>query len=62
MVCSEVIIIQIIGLVISLALMVVFYVCMLRPHLSELTKCRRRVAYLLSTVSRFTLRVTMHDF
>ncbi|GAX73356.1 hypothetical protein CEUSTIGMA_g809.t1 [Chlamydomonas eustigma] len=47
---NDVIIIQIIGLVISLTLMVIFYVCLLRPYLSEISKCRKRVAYLLSTL------------
>jgi hypothetical protein len=31
--------------------MLYFYFFMLRPFLLELTRCRRRIAYLLSTVS-----------
>jgi hypothetical protein len=40
--------IQIVGLVLSLVLMIFFYFFMLRPYLKELTKCRKRIAYLLS--------------
>ncbi|GAX73347.1 hypothetical protein CEUSTIGMA_g800.t1 [Chlamydomonas eustigma] len=42
--------IHIIGLALSLALMLYFYFFMLRPFLLELTRCRRRIAYLLSTL------------
>ncbi|GAX73365.1 hypothetical protein CEUSTIGMA_g818.t1 [Chlamydomonas eustigma] len=47
---TSVLTIHIIGLALSLALMMYFYFFMLRPFLRELTRCRRRIAYLLSTL------------
>ncbi len=47
---QQVLTIQIIGLVFALLLMIVFYFFMLRPYINELTKCRRRIAYLLSSL------------
>jgi hypothetical protein len=45
---QSVLTIQIIGLVLSLILMVVFYVFMLAPFISELKRCRQRISLLLS--------------
>jgi len=47
---TSVLTIHIIGLALSLSLMLYFYFFMLRPFLLELTRCRRRIAYLLSTL------------
>ncbi|GAX73357.1 hypothetical protein CEUSTIGMA_g810.t1 [Chlamydomonas eustigma] len=47
---ASVLTVQIVGLVLSLLLMIIFYFFMLRPYVTELKSCRRRLAHLLSTL------------
>ncbi|GAX73363.1 hypothetical protein CEUSTIGMA_g816.t1 [Chlamydomonas eustigma] len=47
---SYVLTVHIVGLALSCVLLLLYYIFMLRPSLTELTKSRRRIAYLLSTL------------